>query len=609
MSRLEQVQEECQRVASAIACVLGVEVEIIDRDLIRVAGTGQVRTDVGSRLLRGFVNKHVLRQREPIFIGEAGRHAVCSSCPLAGQCFYLASIVYPVVAEDEIVGNISLIAFDGEQRARLHERTEFLMEFVGGLAGLIGALVLEKEAVAAKMIMASQLRAVMDAVDEAVVAVDGAGRVTHCNLAAERMFGLLREEIVGQELSRHVKDLPVQEVLQGGAGFSSREVFAALRDRRTVHLLAMAQPIRDGAGQTVGVVCTARDFKESQKRAFELVSSQRTITLADLIGTSPAMVELKKQAARVALGDSTILITGESGTGKEVLTRAIHAASSRHDRPFVAINCGAIPESLLESELFGYEEGSFTGARKGGKPGKFELANFGTIFLDEIGNMSLYLQAKLLRVLQERQIERVGAGGPTPVDVRVIAATNRDLEDLMRKGRFAEDLYYRLSVIPLHLPPLRERSEDIPLLLEHYRRYCNDRLGKNIEGFTAAAMDLARGYAWPGNVRELINAVEYAVNLAEGPLIDVTNLPSQLREAANGRRRGHPATGAGAGGWSRLVSLEQLEREAIRAALDQFGWSDEGKSMAARVLGVSRATIYRKIARYRLADRARTPRG
>ncbi|HUW65650.1 MAG TPA: sigma 54-interacting transcriptional regulator [Spirochaetia bacterium] len=594
MSRLSQVQEECQRVASVIASVLGVEVEIIDRELFRVAGTGQVRNDVGSRLLRGFVNKHVLKHGEAIFIGEAGRHAICTSCPLAGRCFYLASIVYPILVEDGIAGTISLIAFSEEQKVSLRERTGSLTDFIGGLAGLIGALVLEKEAVAAKMIMASQLDAVMDAVDESVVAVDGAGRVTHFNLPAERMFSTLREEIIGHPLEEHVKGLPLRQILEGGGGFSSREVFATVRDRRAIHLLVTAQPINDAARQTVGVVVTARDFKETQKRAYELVSSQRVITFADLVGTSPALVELKKRAARVAFSDSTILITGESGTGKEVLTRGIHAASPRHDRPFVAINCGAIPESLLESELFGYEEGSFTGALRGGKPGKFELANHGTIFLDEIGNMSLYLQAKLLRVLQERQIERVGALKPTAVDVRVIAATNQDLEDLMLKGHFREDLFYRLSVIPVRLPPLRERPEDIPLLLDHYRRYFNDLLAKNIEGFTPAAMSLAGSYAWPGNVRELINAVEYAVNLADGASIDVTNLPGQLRD---------PARKAAAGP-ERLLSLQQLEREAVEAALRKFGWTDEGKSLAARALGVSRATIYRKISRYRLANRS-----
>ncbi len=590
MSRLSPVQEECQKVASVIASVLGVEVEIIDRELFRLAGTGQVRNDVGSRLLRGFVNKHVLKHGEPVFIDEAGRHAVCVSCPLAGRCFYLASIVYPILVEGEITGTISLSAFSGEQKVSLCNRQGSLTDFIGGLAGLIGALVLEKEAVAGRTIMTSQLNAVMDAVGESVVAVDGLKRVTHFNLSAERMFSTLREEIIGRPLDEHVKGLPVGEVLEGAAGFASREVFATVRGRRTVHLLVTAQPISGADRRTVGVVVTARDFGEMRKRAFELVSSQKVITFADLAGNSPAMLELKKRAARVAFSDSTILITGESGTGKEVLTRAVHAASPRHDRPFVAINCGAIPESLLESELFGYEEGSFTGALRGGKPGKFELANHGTIFLDEIGNMSLYLQAKLLRVLQERQIERVRALSPTAVDVRVIAATNNDLEELMLKGHFREDLFYRLSVIPLHLPPLRERPRDIPLLLDHYRRYFNELLGKNLEGFTAAALELAGNYAWPGNVRELINAVEYAVNLADGALIDAGNLPEQLRD---------PIRRAVAGN-GRLVPLEQLERQAVEAALARFGWSDEGKSLAARALGISRATIYRKISRYRL---------
>ncbi|WP_035106682.1 sigma-54-dependent Fis family transcriptional regulator [Desulfovirgula thermocuniculi] len=600
MNKLGRIKEDCQRVAEAIAAALGVEVEVIDPELIRVAGTGKVRTDVGTRLLRGFVNKHVLTTSQPVFIQEAGFHPICMSCPLTGKCFYKASIVYPIVAEGAVLGTISLIAFSEEQKETLCSRTSSLMEFIGRMADLIAAKALEAEAVAEKIVMAGQVSAVMDAVDEGVIAVDAQGLVTHFNLSAERMFNIPREEILHRPLEEHLSGLPLLKALDNPGGFTSRECFVQARGRR-LHLLVTARPILGSEGKPVGVVASFRDFKETEKLAYQFMSAQKIITFDDIIGESRAIKELKARAAKIAASHSTVLITGESGTGKEIFARAIHAASPRKNKPFVAINCGAIPETLLESELFGYEEGAFTGARKGGKPGKFELAHQGTIFLDEIGNMSLYLQAKLLRVLQERQVERVGGNRLIPVDIRIIAATNSNLEEMMQKGHFRDDLYYRLSVIPLYIPPLRERPEDIRLLLEHYRRHYNQLLGKNIKGYTPRAVEACLSYSWPGNVRELVNAVEYAVNLEEGEYIDVDSLPRTVVEGGH-----RPALPDFAGG-QRWVTLEQLEKEAILRALDHFGWTEQGKTKAAQALGISRATIYRKIARYGLAPRLELP--
>jgi len=610
MSRLDLVSEDSQRVAEAIAAAIGVEVEIIDTGLVRIAGTGKVRNDVGSRLLRGFVNKHVLENKEPIFISEAGYHKICLSCPLTGACFYKASIVYPIIAgpaAGEVIGNISLIAFSEEQKATLCARAASFIEFIGRMADLIGAKVLEKEAMTERMIMANQLNAVINSVDESVIAVNREGVVTHFNLSAERMFGLPREEIVNRRLEDYISGLPLAELAPGEEGFALREYFAGAHGKK-LHLLVTARPIIDSQGKQAGIVATARDFKETSKLAYEIMSAQKTITFEEIIGQSPAIRELKARAAKIAGGNSTVLILGESGTGKEIFARAIHSASPRHNRPFMAINCGAIPETLLESELFGYEEGAFTGARRGGKPGKFELAGQGTVFLDEIGNMSLYLQAKLLRVLQERQIERVGGSRAVPVDIRIIAATNTNLEEAIAGGHFRDDLYYRLSVIPLVIPPLRERPEDILLLLDHYRAHYNRLLGKNIRGYQKQARDCCLSYAWPGNVRELINTVEYAMNIEEGDLISPASLPPSVREGnpkGAAPLFGPAAASASPAAPGRWQTVKQLEKQAIAAALEHFGWSEEGKQLAARVLGISRATIYRKISRYRLAPRGR----
>lgn len=598
MSLLAGVQENCQKIAEAVASALKVEVEIIDKELLRVAGTGTVRSDVGYRLRRGFVNKHVINTGMPVFINEAGYHFICGSCPLKGKCFYRASIVYPIIANNAVIGTISLIAFDDRQKDNLCANTGSLMEFISRMADLMSSKVMEKEITLERMLMAGRLEAVVDAVYEAIVAVSQDGVITHYNRTAEKIFRIKKENVLGRELGEVFTGISLKDVLVEGREFSSREVFVNAGNQR-LHLLSDARIIRGRGDEKLGVVASFRDFVEAQKMAYQYISTQREITLDDILGESRPIQGVKEQVKKIAPSNSTVLILGETGTGKEILARAVHSSSLSAGKPFVAINCGAIPESLLESELFGYDEGAFTGARKGGKPGKFELANGGTIFLDEIGNMSLYLQSKLLRVLQERVIERVGGTRIIPVNVRVIAATNADLKSMVQKKLFREDLYYRVSVIPIVLPPLREREEDIPVLLDHYTRRFAGLMAKKIKGFSPEALKTCLNYTWPGNVRELINVVEYAVNLEEKEMVDKESLPSHLLDKKRilfpDRAEFFPDV--------EIIPLEVLERAALEKSLARFGYSEEGKRKAARALGISRATIYRKIEKYGLKPR------
>ncbi len=310
---------------------------------------------------------------------------------------------------------------------------------------------------------------------------------------------------------------------------------------------------------------------------------------AGMIGQSPvfhATLDLVRQAAA---SHATVLVTGESGTGKELVARALHELSPRAEGPFVAVNCAAIPESILEAELFGFERGAFTGA-VARKEGRFERANRGTLFLDEVGEMSPAVQVKLLRVVQEGEIERLGGSGPIDVDVRIVAATNRRLDQEVKAGRFREDLYYRLNVVAVALPSLRERPEDVPLLADHFlRRFC-EKNGKQLLGFTREAMAVLEGYRWPGNVRELENAVERAVVLCRGTAIDVPDLSGLPRDAEE--------SGQAPMGRTLTVplgtTLEELEAQVIRETLRQ---ARGDKALAAQLLGISIRTIYRKIDR------------
>lgn len=310
----------------------------------------------------------------------------------------------------------------------------------------------------------------------------------------------------------------------------------------------------------------------------------------NIIGRDPQFIRILSLVNQVAATDSTVLLRGDSGTGKEIFARAIHESSLRKAGPFIIINCAAIPENLLESELFGYEEGSFTGARRGGKPGKMELAHHGTLFLDEIGDMSPSLQVKLLRVLQTRHIERVGGTSLIPIDVRIIAATHQKLEDLIALGRFREDLFYRISVIPISIPSLKDRPGDIELLLNYYvRKYCI-LLNKDFKTFSYEALKLLKSYPWPGNVRELENAVEYSITIDDRDEIAVESLPLQVRH----NQPDQPQTPASRPGATK-PGLDELA-ELLR----RFGSSTDGKREMARHLGVSLTTLYRWLYKHKL---------
>ena len=359
--------------------------------------------------------------------------------------------------------------------------------------------------------------------------------------------------------------------------------------------------LHEGAFDYVRKPFTLQEVRLTVERAMERRRLQRSAAAAGaasaestearpIIGRNPAMVELFKLVSRVAATKSSVLIQGDSGTGKELIARTIHQGSPRSSRPFVAVNVTSLSETLLESELFGHVKGAFTGAIER-RPGLFVEANHGTIFLDEIGDMSLPMQAKLLRVLQEHELKPVGANETIPVDVRMVTATHQDLDALVRAGRFREDLYYRLNVVTLRVPPLAERPEDIPLLAEHFLRRFGALSNRPLLGFSASAMTALQAYAWPGNVRELENVVDRAVALAPGSIVELTDLPDKLivharigtRESQGGREEVRRAT------------LDETIQEYVLQILEEAGGN---KTEAARVLGVPRRTLYRMLERY-----------
>ena len=447
------------------------------------------------------------------------------------------------------------------------------------------------------------LRAIFNSSDDGIWITDGSGKVLAINAACEQITGLKAQDLVGKSM---------HELVKTGL-FDHSAVLLAIEKRQSVTIqqtvrgkvkyLTTGIPIMDEQGNLSCVVAKIRNVaklvslqdqllreKEQSRKYKDELAYLRALRIKDsaLVFRSASMRQVVETASRIAGVDSTVLITGESGTGKDVLARHIHGQDKGSDRPFITINCGAIPEQLLESELFGYERGAFTGARKEGKVGMFELAHKGTLFLDEVGELPLGLQVKILQAIQNRKIYRVGGTKPIPVSVRIITATNRDLTAMMKDKRFREDLYYRLMVIPIHIPPLRTRKEDIPLLVRHFIAEFNHHFGME-KTMSPQTLECLVQYDWPGNVRELRNIIERMVVMSHGQEITVDDLPETIRTQKT-------VSGAAA----RLKdAVAATERRLLSETYRQCGsWPK-----VAEILGINFTTVYRKASRYGLLQR------
>ncbi len=579
---LSSIASYVTRCVSVVARVTGIDVEVVDNDLKRIAGTGIYADSTGDSLdSAGQIYTHVLKTGQPVFLTDSGQNEICADCPGRADCREKLTFCAPIKHERRTVGVLGLVCFTFEDRDHVLANRETYSYFVEEIAALISSRLSELGRLNKARQFNEVMIQVLDMNDRGIIVFDNLGRPHHINARARLELGLAPEE--------EAADLKAQST---GEHFSEFDEFViSLGGRRLLavgnrHILGPMDP----DFSSLLVFNTLTRFKE-QISGFTTESGGPG--LDTLIGSSERMKRLKNQIKQVAGSTSTVLITGESGTGKELVARAIHAESSRRDKPFIGLNCGAIPETLLESELFGYARGAFSGANPKGRIGKFELANHGVIFLDEIGTLPLYLQVKLLRVLQERQLTRLGSNVLIDIDVRVIAATNADLQKSIEQNMFRKDLYYRLNVIPMELPPLRDRLDDLTPLANYFLAKYARLFGKEVGAVSKTVLDILAAYDWPGNVRELENVIEYAVNMMpDRGYLQPEHLPAKITAPVK-RAKSPRLEESGAEGLVEPLSV--LEKRAIERALAIYGTDSKAKARAAKALGIGVATLYRKI--------------
>jgi PAS domain S-box-containing protein len=438
-----------------------------------------------------------------------------------------------------------------------------------------------------------KLSSILNSIADGVFTVDSEYRITSFNRAAGEITGFQAEEVIGKPCHTVFRstvcreECPLKTTVRTGEPVTNYEIEILDRHNRIKPISVSTALLRDSEGRIIGGVETFRDLSQLKELAAQV---RVKYSFANIVGKSKPIQKIFQVIRDVAPTNTTVLIQGETGTGKEVVARAIHYTSPRRDMPFVAVSCAALPDSLLESELFGHVRGAFTGASSD-RPGRFELADGGTLFLDEIGEVSAALQVKLLRVIETRQFERLGDRKTTTVDVRFIAATNRELQQSVAEGKFRQDLYYRLTVLSIRIPTLRERAEDVPLLVEHFIGAFNEQTGKRIRGVSQKTMDILVDSPWPGNVRQLENAIEHAFIHCTGELIHRRHLPEELQ---------HPHPPIIERVSTRERPIDSLEKELILSALERASYR---RSEAARFLGISRSSLWRKMKKHGIETR------
>lgn len=565
MLDLKSLNLPLKDIISNISRLTGMEFAIFDLSSSLVSSTELYLKYKGNNVHKDSINE-VLNQGN-VIVNKPGYMESCIGCRFVNNCPSTIEILSCININKNSIGVISLTSFSKEKHHHIENNIDQYMDILKNTSSLIGMFAQNESNRFQHSLQSVVIDSIIDLGEENLIIVDKRGIINNCSDSIIEMFSTcqLYTNSIEQILPRNIVNWILNSKSLGRNYVSSKSFSGSITSKPIV--------FQNNISGFIILLKPEDDLKSSkiEKDYLDRIISKNK----DIEG-------IKEKVLKIKDSPSSVLITGDTGTGKEMVAKAIHFSSNRKDSPFIPVNCSNIPENLFESELFGYEEGAFTGAKRGGKVGLFEVANGGTIFLDEIGELPIHLQSKLLRVLQEKTIKRVGSLNFIPVDVRIIAATNQDLEKMMYSGKFREDLYYRLKVIPLELPLLKERIEDIELLSNHFLEKYSRELNKNILAISDDVLMILKSYDWPGNIRELENVLEYAVNMEEDTTLNFDNLPKYIKTLKCNDRNIHE---------NRL----QREIDLILSTLDKYGWTVEGKTLAANELGISLRTLYRKL--------------
>lgn len=565
MINLKNLKPNLGNIVSTMANLTNMEYAIFNTNAELVSST-KVYLQRKGRNVHSASIEEVLNQGN-VIVNKPGSMMSCLGCRFVNNCPSTIEILSCIKLDGEPIGVISLTSFSQEGHNMIEENIRDYMDILEYISNLISMFAFNESSKKDTQILHKVIDKIVKEIEYNYLIVDNRGLLIYWDKGIQDLFSYC-------DLYTQAIDLMFPKDI-------TNWIFTGARQGKKHCVMEDFQGILHSTPLKIEGEIVAYILKLERDKNNSKISMHENY-LDSILSKDSEMKNIKEKIKKIANSSSSVLITGDTGTGKEMVAKAIHYTSNRSNNPFVPINCANIPESLFESELFGYEEGTFTGAKKGGKLGIFEMANGGTIFLDEIGELPLHLQAKLLRVLQENSIQRLGSIMPIPIDVRVIAATNQDLESMMDENTFRADLFYRLNVIPIHLPSLKERLADIDILIDHFIDKYNGRLMKNINNISKEAIDIMRLYQWPGNVRELENAIEYAMNIEDTETIQLSNLPNKIIKSVNKKID-----------LKESIALE--EANLITNTLDKYGWDLKGKEKASKELGISVRTLYRKL--------------
>jgi transcriptional regulator with PAS, ATPase and Fis domain len=597
-SYLHLMQGKIQSLSESMSETIGLDVTVVDSTLRRIAGTGDFSAKIDDNSPYNSIFQQVLTSEQPVINHNKRDNPTCLHCMKYDTCVEKENISYPITVSDSCIGVVSVACFSEEQSKTMEQREQEAISLMRYMVSVIESEILSIEQHNKIISNHADVNEVINCIDKGIVIVDGDNQILHINSAAIGFLHLSfsKQTVLGASL----------ESLITGIDFSVREGFEIAtcwnvqeKKLRVIYKLNRLQ-IND---QGMYKILTFETIDDIVHKA-SLYKDKQRINFSSIRGNSPIIQEAIRVAKIAAINDSTILLCGDSGTGKDLFARSIHQESYRRNGPFIAINCACMPEHLIEAELFGYRKGAFTGADPQGKTGKFEVANGGTIFLDEIAELPLHLQGKLLRVLQERQIQRIGCNETVTIDVRIIAASNKDLQHMVAQQVFREDLFYRLHVIPINLPSLRERGDDILILAEYILEQMCYRMNKRPMRIAREVIELFMRYSWPGNIREMENVIEYAVNFCTTSQLQIGHLPAYLSQKSSVSPLSLNEVPSEDDTIAQIPSYrdatQSYERALILSYLRQYGESTESKRRIAKELNMSLATLYRKLGtRYR----------